>query len=104
MNALPENIREVAGSMTEPQLLLEKAARSIRSAELHMEHSDTDFSAYRIYYACFYIAKALLLTRGLHFSRHVQVHGQYGHYFAKTKLLDPAFHRLLDDAFALQQA
>lgn len=90
--------------MTEPQLLLEKAARSIRSAEYLLENGDTDFAASRIYYACFYVAEALLLTRGLHFSRHGQVHGQYGLLFAKTKLLDPAFHRLLDDAFELRQA
>src|SRR5215510_11301228 len=90
--------------MTEPRLLLEKAARAIRSAERLLKDGDTDFSASRIYYACFYIAEALLSTRGLKFSRHGQVHAQYGLHFAKTKLLDPAFHRLLDDAFELRQA
>lgn len=90
--------------MTEPKLLLGKAARAIRSAERLLENGDADFAASRIYYACFYIAEALLLTRGLHFSSHGQVHGQYGLLFAKTKLLDPAFHRLLDDAFELRQA
>jgi uncharacterized protein len=90
--------------MTEPKLLLEKAAKTIRSAEYLLEKGDTESSASRIYYACFYIAEALLLTRGLHFSRHGQVNAQYGLLFAKTKLLDPAFHRLLDDAFELRQA
>jgi uncharacterized protein (UPF0332 family) len=90
--------------MTEPQLLLNKAARTIQSAERLLRDGDTDFSASTIYYACFYIAEALLLTRGLHFARHGQVHAQYGFHFARTKLLDPAFHRLLDDAFELRQA
>jgi uncharacterized protein (UPF0332 family) len=84
-------------------LLMAKARRSIVAAERHLEEGDNDFAASRTYYAYFYIAEALLLTRGLRFSRHGQVLAQFGLHFSKTKLLDPAFHRLLDRAFEFRQ-
>ncbi len=49
------------------------------------------------------MAQALLLSRGLRFSRHGQVIAQYGRHFARTGLLDPRFHRLLNRAFRLRQ-
>lgn len=47
----------------------------------------------------FYTAQALLLERGLRFSKHTAVHSFYGQEFAKTGLLDRKFHRWLIDAF-----
>ena len=58
----------------------------------------------RAYYGCFYIAQALLQSRGLTFARHGQVIAQYGRYFAKTGLIEPRFHNLLDHAFGLRQS
>lgn len=46
----------------------------------------------------FYIAQALLLSKGLSFSSHSAVIAAYGKEFAKTKLLDSEFHRLLMEA------
>lgn len=62
-----------------------------------------DFAMSRAYYGCFYIAHALLLSRGLTFSRHGQVIAQYGLHFAKTGLLPSRFHNLIDQAFSLRQ-
>ncbi|HYU31837.1 MAG TPA: hypothetical protein VEW48_06715 [Thermoanaerobaculia bacterium] len=45
-----------------------------------------------------------MLSRGLTFARHGQVIAQYGRHFAKTGLLDPRFHNLLDHAFDLRQS
>lgn len=90
--------------MTEAALFLEKAGRSFTVAELLRDNGDLDFAASRAYYGCFYIAHALLLTRGLSFSRHGQVIGQYGYHFARTGVLDPAFHSLLDEAFNIRQS
>lgn len=84
--------------MEEVQALLRKAERSLDAAETLHEHGDDDFAVSRAYYGCFYVAEALLLARGLQFSRHGQVIGQFGRLFAKTGLLDPQFHRLLDRA------
>jgi uncharacterized protein (UPF0332 family) len=44
------------------------------------------------------VAQALLLSKDLSFSSHSAVIAAYGREFAKTKLLDPRFHRFLLDA------
>ena len=89
--------------MSDPDLLLDKAERSFRAAELLLAEGDADFAVSRSYYGCFYIAQALLLSKGLEFSSHGQVLAQYGLHFSKTRLLDPIYHRLLDRAFEFRQ-
>jgi uncharacterized protein (UPF0332 family) len=49
----------------------------------------------------FYVAEALLETKGLAFSSHRAVQAALGEHFAKTGELDPRFHRAL--LHALQQ-
>ena len=66
--------------------LLDKAQDSIEAAG-------------RAYYAMFYVAEALLGEMELEFSQHGQVIGAYGLHFAKTKVLDPKYHRWLVDGF-----
>jgi uncharacterized protein (UPF0332 family) len=85
-----------------PGDLLEKAARSIDAAETLLGVGHLDFAASRAYYACFYIAQALLASRNLEFSSHGQVLAQYGRYFSKTRALDPTYHTLLANAFDLR--
>jgi uncharacterized protein (UPF0332 family) len=89
--------------VSESVLFLEKAERSLNAAELLLENGDVDIAASRVYYAWFYVAESLLLTRGLRFTRHGQVNAQYGNLFARTGLLDPEFHRFLLRAFNLRQ-
>ncbi len=84
-------------------LLLEKAGRSLDTAELLLSQGSPDFAASRTYYAYFYLAQALLESQGLKFSRHGQVLAQYGRLFAKTQILDPSYHKLLGSAFDLRQ-
>ncbi len=43
----------------------------------------------------FYLAQALLLSKGLKFSSHSAVIAVYGKEFSRTALLDPKFHRRL---------
>ena len=50
----------------------------------------------------FYLAEALLLGKGLFFSSHRAVHGAFGEHFAKTRLLDPRFHRYLIEALEIR--
>lgn len=89
--------------MSEVEALLLKAERSFAAARRLLETRDTDFATSRTYYGCFYIAEALLLSKGLSFSRHGQVIAQYGLHFAKNEILDRRFHKLLDDTFSLRQ-
>lgn len=59
--------------------LLAKAQRSFEVAEGLLEDNHADFAASRAYYGCFYTAEALLLSKGLSYSRHSQVVAQFGH-------------------------
>lgn len=89
--------------MKESLLLLEKAERSLSVAEDLLDKGENDIAASRTYYAYFYVARALLLTQGVDFSRHGQTVAQYGRYFSKTEVLPPEFHQLLIKAFKLRQ-
>jgi len=84
--------------------LLAKAERSFEAAEGLLEDGHADFAASRAYYGCLYTAEALLLSKGLSYSRHSQVVAQFGRHFAKTEELDARYHRLLIEAFGLRQA
>jgi uncharacterized protein (UPF0332 family) len=79
--------------------LLDKALDAIEAAEGLMDMGKAEFAAGRAYYAMFYIAEALLSEKGLKFKQHGQVIGAYGLHFAKTKELDPKYHRWLVDGF-----
>lgn len=79
--------------------LHKKALDSIEVAEGILEMKKPEMAAGRAYYAMFYIAEALLYEKGLEFKTHGQVIGAYGREFAKTKELDPKFHRSLRAGF-----
>ena len=79
--------------------LLDKAVDTIEGAELLLDHEKVDLAAGRAYYALFYIAEALLNEKDMQFSAHGDVIGAYGKEYAKTKLLDPKFHRWLIKGF-----
>jgi uncharacterized protein (UPF0332 family) len=66
--------------------LLAKARRSLEVAEGLLEEGHADFAVSRVYYGCFYVAEALLISEGLSYS---QVVAQFGVRFAKTRELDP---------------
>ncbi len=51
----------------------------------------------------FYVAEALLLNKGLSFSKHGQVLAAFGEHFSKTKILDPKYHRYLIEGYELRQ-
>jgi uncharacterized protein (UPF0332 family) len=79
----------------EVKALLEKARRSQNAAAKLLKDGDVDFAASRAYYSLFYIAEALLLSRGLSFSSHSAVIANFGKEFAKTGTLNPKFHHYL---------
>jgi uncharacterized protein (UPF0332 family) len=78
--------------------LLERARMSQKAAANLLRDGFSNFAASRAYYSMFYVAQALLLSKDLSFSSHSAVIAAYGREFAKTKLLDPKFHRFLLDA------
>jgi uncharacterized protein (UPF0332 family) len=82
-------------------LKLADESHDVAKALIGMGHAR--FSAAQSYYTIFYLAQALLLSKGLTFSSHSSVVAAFGREFAKTNLLDPKFHRYIIDAQKLRQ-
>lgn len=89
--------------MDESSKILARASQSIDAAEALHERGLFGFSVSRAYYAMFYLAEALLLAKGLAFSKHSAVIAAFGEHFAKPKLLDPTLHQYLVEAFDKRQ-
>ena len=88
---------------SEIQHLLRLADESHDVAKVLIDMGHARFSAAQTYYTIFYLAQALLLSKGLTYSSHSAVVAAYGREFAKTNLLDPKFHRYIIDAQKLRQ-
>jgi uncharacterized protein (UPF0332 family) len=82
---------------------LARALDAIEAAEILLTNGKAEFAAGRAYYAMFYIAEALLNEKEFQFGKHGNVLAAYGQHFAKTKTLDPKYHRWLIDAFDQRQ-
>lgn len=85
--------------MTEEQeALIEKAKRSLQAAQLLLSNDMADFAASRAYYTMFYLASAILIGKGLKFSKHGSLIAAFGQHFVKTGEVEARFHRYLIDA------
>lgn len=82
--------------------LLAKPDRSLAAAEHLFTHGFPEFAVGRAYYAMFYSAEALLLSRDLSFSKHSAVIAAFGQHFVKTGILDASLHRHFLEAFDLR--
>jgi len=82
--------------------LIEKATRYLSIAEDDIQKANYDAGVSRAYYAMFYCAEALLLTKELRFSSHSGVVSTLGQYFVKTGEINPGLHRMLMDAEELR--
>jgi uncharacterized protein (UPF0332 family) len=89
--------------MSGTENLLAKAGRSFEAARELLRSGHADFAVSRAYYGCFYTAEALLLSKGLSYSRHAQVIAQCGRHFARTRELSVRHHRNMISAFNLRQ-
>ncbi|MFQ6044487.1 MAG: HEPN domain-containing protein [Candidatus Poribacteria bacterium] len=85
------------------QLMIQKAARSIAAAKLHFEKGDYDFASSRAYYSVFYVMEAVLLTKGLSFSKHGGVIGAFNRYFVKARVFPKEFSKLISRLFRERQ-
>jgi len=80
--------------------LLEKAEQAVSSARQVLGAGDTGLATNRVYYACFYAASAVLLSRRLAFVKHTGVRGAIHRHLVRTGLLPPEMGRFYDAAFA----
>jgi len=91
--------------MTEEQSrLVEQARASLDAAMLLQQAGHHGFAASRAYYAMFYVAEALLLGKGLSFSKHAAVQAAFGTHFIKTGLVEAGYHQALIRAMTVRHA
>ncbi|MBU0509031.1 HEPN domain-containing protein [bacterium] len=81
--------------MEKQELYLRKANRSLRAATLLFDAELFDVAISRAYYTMFYVASAMLLEKGLQFSKHSAVVAAFGQHFVTTGLVPKEYHRIL---------
>jgi len=83
--------------------LIDKSERNIKVAERLIRDNELEIAVSRLYYAMFYCAEALLLSKNLSFSSHKAVIVNFGKEFVKTGIFDEKFHKVLQNAFEDRQ-
>jgi uncharacterized protein (UPF0332 family) len=83
--------------------LIDKSERNIKAAEKLIKDNELEIAVSRLYYAMFYCAEALLLSKNLSFSSHKAVIVNFGKEFVKTGIFDEKFHKVLQNAFEDRQ-
>ncbi|MCL5982394.1 MAG: HEPN domain-containing protein [Firmicutes bacterium] len=78
--------------MSEIEALMHRAKESLAAARGTLRDGFPDFAASRAYYAMFYVASALLVSRGQSYNSHAAVISAFGREYAKTARIDPKFH------------
>ena len=86
-------------SAREIRELASRAERSLVAARRLLEAGDYDFAISRAYYAMFYVARALLLTRDVRRSKHSGVLAAFGSEFVRSSELPAELFALLRDGF-----
>jgi len=81
------------------EALIAKGRRSLRASQRLLDEGDPDFAASRAYYAMFYAVEALLLSRGMTFSKHGAVIAAFGQHFVKAGHFTTEHHAALRNAF-----
>jgi uncharacterized protein (UPF0332 family) len=81
------------------EALIDKARHDLRAAEMLLREGEPEIAASRGYYAMFHAAEAMLLNRGLSFSKHSGVMAAFGREFVRTGAVPSEFHHWLLDAF-----
>ena len=89
--------------MNQIEVFVQKADENLEVADMLFRQGHYDISASRAYYAMFYLAEALLFSKGMTFTSHSAVIAAFGKEFAKTNLIAPRHHRSLRDGFETRQ-
>ncbi|MBL7117943.1 MAG: HEPN domain-containing protein [Candidatus Syntrophoarchaeum sp.] len=89
--------------MKEVESLIKRAMKYLKSARILLEEGDCESSVSRAYYAMFYSAEAMLLTKGLSFSSHGGVISAFGEHFVKTGIFSKEMGKELNRAFEKRQ-
>ena len=76
-----------------------KAEKFLSTAEQALNAGDYDSCVSRCYYAMFFMAEAVLLTKSLTASSHKGVISLFGEHFVKTEILERNLGKALNDAY-----
>jgi len=83
------------------QVYLEAAHEALESSQYNLDGGFYGVAVNRAYYAVFYAASALLLTKGLSRSKHIGAISAFRQFFVRTELIEPEFSEiygsLMDD-------
>tara|TARA_Y100000031_G_scaffold141367_1_gene169857 strand:- start:897 stop:1271 length:375 start_codon:yes stop_codon:yes gene_type:complete len=86
----------------ELQDFIDKADKFLETAQQALQTGDCDSCVSRCYYAMFFTAEAVLLTRDLRASSHKGVISLFGEHFVKTGIFKKEFGKALNDAWDLR--
>jgi len=89
--------------MKETESLIQRAGKYLKSAEILIQAGDYESSVSRTYYAMFYSAQAMLLTKNLSFSSHKGAISAFSEHFVKTGIFPREMARELNRAFEKRQ-
>ena len=78
---------------------IDKAEKFLNTAEHALDIGDNDSCVSRCYYAMFFMAEAVLLSRGLSASSHKGVISLFGAQFVKAGIFDRDLGKALNDAY-----
>jgi uncharacterized protein (UPF0332 family) len=85
------------------RLNLERSEDALKEAESLQEEALYMGAANRAYYAAFYAASALLLTKSMEFTKHSAVISTFGQSFVKTGEIEEDYHVILRELFEARQ-
>lgn len=85
------------------KLMLRKAEEKLITAEIDLKNERYDDSISRTYYAVFHAISAILLSKGLHYSTHSQVIGNFNKEFVKTKIFPKSYTKIIQRLFEERQ-
>lgn len=83
--------------------LINKAERYLKSAILLLNDNDFDSCVSRCYYAIFYLAEALLFSKGIAPLSHKGIIIKFSEVFIKSGIFEKNIGKILSDAFNLRQ-
>jgi uncharacterized protein (UPF0332 family) len=79
--------------------LTEKAGKYLITAQQALNSGDYDSCASRCYYAMFFVAEAVLLTKNLTASSHKGVISLFGEHFVKTNIFERNLGKAITNAY-----
>ena len=82
---------------------LEKAKNTLSYAKSYIDDTTLDSTVNRIYYAMFYAVNALLITKGLYYSKHSGVRAIFNREIVNKGLIEKQWGEFFTDMFDRRQ-